>query len=83
MEAECATFEITRMARLLHVSPSGFYRWRKSEGSTTHSEVRRSVLDAAILAAHETSNGTYGARGSPKSSVKPALRSARTPSSAA
>jgi len=61
MEAECATFEITRMARLLHVSPSGFYRWRKSEGSTTHSEVRRSVLDAAILAAHETSNGTYGA----------------------
>ncbi len=63
MEAECATFEITRMARLLTVSSSGFYRWRKSQSSAmpTPSAARRSALDGAILAAHEGSNGTYGA----------------------
>jgi putative transposase len=63
MEAECATFEIVRMARLLKVSSSGFYRWRKSqsEAISMPSAARRSALDEAILAAHEGSRGTYGA----------------------
>jgi putative transposase len=47
------------MARLLKVSPSGFYRWRK--GAPTPSGARRSALDEAIVAAHERSKGTYGA----------------------
>ncbi len=63
MEAECAHFEITRMARLLRVSSSGFYRWRKNDRSAAQkpSEVRRGALDAAIVAAHRGSTGTYGA----------------------
>jgi len=58
MEAECATFEIVRMARLLKVSSSGLYRWRKSQSDAMP---MRSALDEAILAAHEGSRGTYGA----------------------
>jgi len=63
MEAECATFEIVRMARLLEVSSSGFYRWRKAQASpvTTPATVRRGAVDEALLAAHQGSKGTYGA----------------------
>ena len=63
MEAECANFEVPRMARLLEVSVSGFYRWRKIKASqvSTPAASRRSSLDAAIVAAHQGSRGTYGA----------------------
>lgn len=63
MEAECANFEIVRMARLLKVSSSGFYRWRASQSGAVAnpSAERRDALDRAILAAHKGSKGTYGA----------------------
>jgi putative transposase len=61
MEAECANFEIHRMARLLEVSRSGFYKWRHTQGATSPKQQRRQEIDVAIKGFHRASHGTYGA----------------------
>jgi transposase InsO family protein len=56
METEYANFEVTRMARLLKVSTSGFYAWRKRVGPPE----KACELDRAIIEAHKRSRGVYG-----------------------
>ncbi len=48
------------MARLLKVSKSGFYAWRKRPASER--DVANAALSAVIKAVHHDSRGTYGAR---------------------
>ena len=62
MAAECANFEITRMARLLEVSRAGYYKWKTAVDRSVVSESgqRRADLEVKITAHHKTSDGTYG-----------------------
>ena len=61
MAAECANFEVSRMARLLEVSRAGYYRWKEAQDRPPLlSERRRADLDAKILSFHKASRGTYG-----------------------
>jgi transposase InsO family protein len=61
MAAECANFEVTRMARLLEVSCSGYYRWKDAQTRPPlASEQRRANLEVKISAYHQSSHGTYG-----------------------
>ena len=62
MAAECATTEITRMARLLEVSTSGYYKREKRSAAIelTPQLQRRADLEVKILAHFRASDGTYG-----------------------
>jgi putative transposase len=55
-------FSVLRMARLLAVSTSGYYAWRKRAVATelTPRQQRRVDLAVKILDAHADSDGTYG-----------------------
>ena len=59
MRANQAEFRIATMARVLGVSPSGFYAWRQRERSAR--EASDEALSARVRAIHQRSRGTYGA----------------------
>ncbi len=58
VEQERAGFPVTRICRVLGVSPSGYWAWRGRPPSARALEDAR--LGAAIRDAHTTSRGTYG-----------------------
>ncbi|WP_156452501.1 IS3 family transposase [Mycobacterium gordonae] len=62
MAAECAAFDVTRMAQLLGVSTSGYYKHltRLAEPEPTPAAQRRRDLEVKISAHHKASHGTYG-----------------------
>ncbi len=60
MKAECANFEINRMARLLKVSRSGYYKWTEGQNNPSGAAIRREKLKAKILYFHRESHGVYG-----------------------
>lgn len=62
MEAECANFEIVRMARLSEVSRAGFYKWRRAKNrpDLTTTQQARADLHVKIISHHKDSHGTYG-----------------------
>jgi transposase-like protein len=60
--AECANFAIHRMARLLNVSTSGFYKHQERSVRTRLGErqQRRADLEVKILDIHRETKGVYG-----------------------
>lgn len=62
MAAECANSAIDRMARLLQVSTSGFYKHQGRSVTTRLGErqQRRADLEVKITEIHKQSNGVYG-----------------------
>ena len=61
METECANYEIERMARLLEVSRSGFYKWRLAQQRSCPQHQRREKIDERIVESYRASRATYGA----------------------
>jgi putative transposase len=59
MSAHQAEFPIAAMARVLAVSPSGYYAWR-SRPALAHARADASLL-RLIRTIHVASHGTYGA----------------------
>jgi len=62
MAVECASHDVTRMAQLLGVSTSGYYKHLQLLASdrVTPRVQRRRDLEVKILAHHRGSRGTYG-----------------------
>ena len=59
MRAHQAEFRVRTMARVLSVSPSGFYAWLRRQPSRRAREDR--LLSEAVREAHAASRGVYGA----------------------
>lgn len=62
MDSEKAHYAIRRMARLLEVTKSGYYAWKKRRqtGPSKRARAQRS-LDGQVAEIHADSDGVYGA----------------------
>lgn len=61
IEAEKATTPVAFACRVLGVSTSGFYEWRKAQADPCQRRRRDTELRATIREVHRQSRGTYGA----------------------
>ena len=62
MDSEKARYAICRMARLLDVTRSGYYAWKKRRQAGPSKRVRaQRNLDGQVAAVHVESDGVYGA----------------------
>lgn len=59
MECEKAHYPVSRLCRVLEVSPSGFWAWRRREPSA-RACANEELIDH-IMQIHQQSRGTYGA----------------------
>jgi len=60
MANHSATFKVTTMSRVLQVSRSGFYAWRKRGSQPSARQQHREKLDVAVKAAFEAGKGRSG-----------------------
>lgn len=61
MNTQKALYKISRMARLLEVSRSGYYAWAEREAApSSEASQRRADLSAKITKFHAASDGVYG-----------------------
>lgn len=58
VDAEKASYRVTRMCAWLEVSRAGYYAWKKRKPSERQQQDER--LKVAVLAAHSTGRGNYG-----------------------
>jgi putative transposase len=60
MEENICIFSVVRMASVLDVSRSGFYRWINQGSVPTPRKTERELLDEAVKAVFESFRGRYG-----------------------
>jgi putative transposase len=60
MEENLSSFSVVRMASVLDVSRSGFYRWINQGSVPTPRKTERELLDEAVKAVFESFRGRYG-----------------------
>ena len=63
MENHSGTFRVTSMSRVLQVSRSGFYAWRKRQSQPSPRQQRRQHMDGAVKSAFEARKGRSGSPG--------------------
>jgi len=60
MDEHQATFRISAMSRVLQVSRSGFYAWRRRQGNPSPRQRRREQLDETVRKAFDARKGRSG-----------------------
>ncbi len=63
MENHSGTFRVSSMSRVLQVSRSGFYAWRKRQSRPSPRQQRRNHMDDAVKKAFEAKKGRSGSPG--------------------